>query len=1782
MTKGEGSKRTRRCGGRAGPRAAAAGYDFQDLYVASHLARLLLRADRDPPEEILWEKRAIDWSGDGPATHVVVDDVILSLRSGRRIYVEVKETRRRSAWRIAELTASDILSRFWSHWNGVPAEFRSRSRLRLATDGDVTDLRILIDAARRCRTMAELDEESAASADLRSICAALSLEPRDPALLPFLKAIEAEPLPPAAEIEDSIARTLSAAGPAAPDIMRCLVRLVARSKHGDASACSGYTRDSLIDDLRSEGVTDATLIGIGAVRASPLATPAVLDAYREGLIKEYRAQRVYGLQLRRPVSVDLFALFVSPVFATLGEQRRDAGSESAHHRSWMERLLVEDESPAEPAKRENDDVVDLRGLLAASRRILVVGGPGTGKTTLLKWLAIVSAMRDPRSRDLLDLPSAALLPLYVRFRDFGERVKTRFGCTVPGRVGLVQDFVAVLAEAGLFGGAPTPDDARSIAQEFLEREDSVLLFDGLDEVADERLRSALFEAVTDLLRQYTQPRVIIATRPYALPTIQAEVSDLLAFEPLPLDRTAQQAFARKWYVSVRSQKNTPLEADDARARADDLVTAVARVPDLAANPLLLSILAAVHFNRDRQGLPIDRATLYDHATLAMLGHWDRDPAGHGLGDDAIPADWAGYHLDEKQVREMAEQLAYRVQVHEGGGEFSRDVAIEVLGQALLDVGATSERQRQKRAGVLLQTLLDRSGIVQERSPGVLAFAHLTFQEYLAARCLVRKPDLGLAEVAGLASDERHAEVARLAVGLLSGHPSEDVRKRAGALVAQLTRVNPLLAAASLLEAGELDLDPDDAERLAQALLMPEDDDDHHHFMMFRFDPPRAFGRIVWAVLGRTAHPDRLFLEFLSEGTLGRRHPEEFEVALSLFAARPALPISPELKWVLHRLTCIDEERLPLQLGALASLLMVEAGEAQPIDCVEPLLRLYGAERWMRHADPRRAEAFLERLWAGGDAERLRVIIERVLSGSPVDADLAWSALKFLSPRGFEFALPRDTAQAVVAKALYDRSRHDEAVEVFGPLAKREGTRSALLPALREGLSDPDKDVRTGCRKVLDKAGLGSPDSHPDAAAEDQDEDALLVRLQSALGDPATANGTVLRLAEELWEEDTSVSWRAARALLAAGYDDVAGIPQALVRAGFSKPERRPLAFDHLRALRALPAQDYVVRAALLDGVRSTTGAVAAAAALMVLEFGEYKGEARMQRLVAATLLDHLQIEAALPALAMRLDDRSDRDCVVRAISEYLGGKDIAAPIAAATSVLLVSAGELKARNLPTGLVHGLGDPVRHQEAWRHLRTMLDDLDLVTEARSALRQGLGAKEVRVAWGSATCLLDAGYRTEPELAASLIRVGLKDEGRREKARATLMELLAHPWTAPTAARTLREEIQGALNGSDANKWDQPLAWEAATCLVEAKLWHTEGLVEALVWAGLYREEWHERSITAMRELLEADPSAAENLEDELSGALDHSGGAVAIGAAKALVRLGTRVADDVVHGSKKLWSDAEKRKKPLHLLTVLLRDEAQGFAEDVLDPQGDVPRQNGLRLAFSTLLGSLLGDGQAKKDNWRNKAGPVFAAAKRALAMGGVEPALVARGLVEGGLSLRPTIAEAGRALDQFRSRPECDAAAWEALNAAVWGENDDVAWGAAVYLMDRGDYGNPGIAHAFAHAGFSNGRRDGLAAARLHMLLQNPTARPWATMALLQRAHTGYSGDRYRAVSILLRGGAELVDGLVRVLNEQRESWPLAPLALLAVTGQVENARKAALRVGATKLSAILGGQNIDE
>ena len=162
-----------------------------------------------------------------------------------------------------------------------------------------------------------------------------------------------------------------------------------------------------------------------------------------------------------------------------------------------------------------------------------------------------------------------------------------------------------------------------------------------------------------------------------------------------MDRSERRLFTRRWYQAVRSQTAGRSLESDANSLADDLARVAESLRDLAA-PLLLSMLALVHFNQ--RGLSLDKTTLYDYATLAMLGKWDRDPAGRDLGGAVMLGDWSRkLAMDESTVRRIVAFLAHRFQVAEAA-ELTQDIALDALAADSL---ASSNRRRATAASMLI-------------------------------------------------------------------------------------------------------------------------------------------------------------------------------------------------------------------------------------------------------------------------------------------------------------------------------------------------------------------------------------------------------------------------------------------------------------------------------------------------------------------------------------------------------------------------------------------------------------------------------------------------------------------------------------------------------------------------------------------------------------------------------------------------------------------------------------------------------------------------------------------------------------------------------------------------------------------------------------------------------------------------------------------------------------------------------------------------------------------------
>lgn len=411
--------------GRAGGRAGGAGYHLQDLYVAHQLAKLLMAGDRDPLVEVLWEKKALDLRADAGVEPVHVDDAIMRLTSGKCVYVQVKEASPSGGWSAKQLVRNSVAQQFWHQWTSKTPEDRPRTLLRLASRGDVTTLELMADVALRSRTPRELlsDEASVEIADeITTLAAALGLSTDSADLLAFLKCIQAEPLHTANDLEARIVLSLAQFREDAPDIAHRLINIVGRSKHAGRDARAAFSKEALIAALLEDGFAEEKMIAAGVVPAKPI-DGAVWDWYRNWIVNNFRSFQVYGLQVDRAVFADLPALFVPLKLAPIPADRaRDTDERRARAaRSLADRLSEEVEQIFGHESELDDErllhrrgALDLSTVLSGQRRFAIIGGPGVGKTTTLKWLAIASTLPGDEGRRLrlnFGLPSGPLIPV---------------------------------------------------------------------------------------------------------------------------------------------------------------------------------------------------------------------------------------------------------------------------------------------------------------------------------------------------------------------------------------------------------------------------------------------------------------------------------------------------------------------------------------------------------------------------------------------------------------------------------------------------------------------------------------------------------------------------------------------------------------------------------------------------------------------------------------------------------------------------------------------------------------------------------------------------------------------------------------------------------------------------------------------------------------------------------------------------------------------------------------------------------------------------------------------------------------------------------------------------------------------------------------------------------------------------------------------------------------------------------------------------------------------------
>lgn len=1760
--------------GRSGGRSGGSGYDYQDLYVALHLAELLMEIGRDPLREVLWEKKGFDTGKPDGVETVHVDDLLLLHNNGVRVYVQLKEQAPRGGWTIRRFIEQGIAAQFFRQWSARPEDERSRTVLRLASGGNVAPLRDIVDVAQRSRTTRELRsaEASVATAgDIAALAKALRLGADDADLLAFLQTIDTRPLPDASGLTTLIAATLTAFGTRAAALVDRLVRLVAESKHAGHAARSTYTRAALIERLIADGMPADDLVAAGVLAAAPLLTPIAWSKHRAAVVEQFERFRLYGLDVATPVYAALAKLFVPPHVAVSfrdGHRGMQPEMEMERLRRRGRRFDPRDDRDFLHEHHLHGGSIPLAELFAEERRFGFVAGPGTGKTTTLRWLALVSAMEDDegrRQRTEAGLPLGPLIPVYVSFRQFARRVRSRNLDGVAGRVGLIADLLAAQFESGLLGAPPSRERALQAAEELLKSEDTLLLFDGLDEVSDTGMRETLFTAVTDLVQKYEQPRVVIATRPSGIRALRMNTK-LPFYEPLPLDERQRAMFGQRWYAAVQMDGGTLLDPQTAETRGASLADAAESLSDLTANPLLLSILALIHFNRGG-GVPVDRATLYDHATSAMLGHWDRDAAGRDLGDEAIPRNWSDVlRLTPEEIRSVMEDVGWRLHVGKQT-EVGAAALAEMLADAIGTVAPGSAYAPHERASVMLQLLGERSGLLLEREPGVFAFAHLSFRDYLAARFRVRVDRGDLRPLINLAADDAHDELLRFAVGVLRF--GADGRQKTRAFLAQIAPIAPMLTASALLDAPDVELPPATIEALAHGLWREAE----------RGGADRA---VTWqalrAVLARAVDPDTLLLSLLARSSPARHGPSELPVRALL--ARPALPLAPALAWVLARITALpipDEHRMErergphdwhvrVQLRAVAGLLLVESG-ADVTDHVEALAgflgdRFPGMGGDSRGTPEERARrALLTGLGIDATRRTLQTRLRALATAKHADADQR-AIVRLL----VESRTPATAGTLhVLIDGLSRGWERDDASALLAAWMEDDASTAAVRRALDRALASDTEAVRRVASRLLGRVTL--PISSANDRADDvREEEARLQAILALLNDPTTADETRATLDEELWDDDASVAWQAARALAAADFLDTPGLAQAFVRVGFATDHRQDFAAEMLRKMLGDPRSVRATRAALREGVKHPTGRIAGVAALFLIETSGASDAAHAARHIEAALRDATTFRRAVPHLQTLLASDA-ADPTIGLLLRYVGSNKPDVAIAGEVALLLAGHGERAHLNVIRALVsYACAYSDTRAASLTVLRALLDDRASTTETRRVLVKALESDTRDIAWNAARLLCERGSFTAPHLPEVLANGLDRDAMERDAARGWIAEILARPRLVKEMRQALERVMSRAIHASRHNR-NNELGWEAARCLVAARAYEAEYLAETLIASGFGERERHAEALSFLATVAAAKAELAADMEEHLLKELrDSEDEDIRWGTACALLDLfpdsvremasaAIRRKERDPHPRDENGNEEEKvaRATLAGLLRALLNEaKERDAARERLDAllASDLAPATRDGLAF---LLPLRGD-----DDDRTTA---FLAAEYVLAHDGYSMKGIASALVEGGLRDDELRTRAMTALDALRSEPLTEGIAADALGAALWSSDAIVGAAAAAYLASRGDTCSPGVIRGLVRAIPGRQRRGWNPESHVETGLRDAVTRIATLGALSAVVFDDGEELPYTAARLLVLSGGAPTSRVLDVLDQAAQSGNvLGPLALFSLAGLVDAVR----------------------
>lgn len=316
-------------------------------------------------------------------------------------------------------------------------------------------------------------------------------------------------------------------------------------------------------------------------------------------------------------------------------------------------------------------------------KLIVLGKPGAGKTTFLKYIALQA---------LDGNLSQKRIPVFIVLKNWSDSNLSLMDFTVR------QFDICNFPKAEVF------------VEEMLKKGKCILLLDGLDEVSHNM--DNVIPQIRDFTNKYSKNEFVLSCRIAGYNYCFEKFADV---EIADFTDKQIQIFIKNWFGEEKLKAKLCWE----KMKADN------SIKELATIPLLLTMLC-IAFD-ETMDFPSNRAELYKEALDALLKKWD--------SSRSIKRAEIYRHLSLRRKESMLSRIA--AVMFEKDHYFFPQRALEGhIANYIQNLPEAKQETLEPDSEAILKAIEAQHGLFVERANRIYSFSHLTLQEYFTARYIV--------------------------------------------------------------------------------------------------------------------------------------------------------------------------------------------------------------------------------------------------------------------------------------------------------------------------------------------------------------------------------------------------------------------------------------------------------------------------------------------------------------------------------------------------------------------------------------------------------------------------------------------------------------------------------------------------------------------------------------------------------------------------------------------------------------------------------------------------------------------------------------------------------------------------------------------------------------------------------------------------------------------------------------------------------------------------------------